>query len=91
MAEIRVYHANQFLCRAICPELATETISLKDIIAARNKRRRDLTKTLRESTSLVEALLGTSTRATMVARPYAPLTERPSEKPKNPLKRYINE
>jgi putative transposase len=90
MAEIRVYHANQFLCRAICPELATETISLKDIIAARNKRRRDLTKTLRESTSLVEALLGTTTRATMVALPYAPPTERPSEKPKNPLKRYVN-
>ena len=32
MAEIRVFHQNRFLCRAVCQELAGETISLKDII-----------------------------------------------------------
>ncbi|HEX4818142.1 MAG TPA: hypothetical protein VFV66_35830 [Nonomuraea sp.] len=31
MAEIRIYHDGRSLCRAICPELAHRTISLKDI------------------------------------------------------------
>ena len=38
MAEIRVFTGTGFLCRAICPELAGTTISLKDITAARNAR-----------------------------------------------------
>ncbi len=42
MAEIRVFHRNRFLCRAISPEHAGETISLKDIQAARPARRRAL-------------------------------------------------
>jgi len=39
MAEIRVFTGAGFLCRAICPELAGTTVSLKDITAARNARR----------------------------------------------------
>jgi putative transposase len=42
MAEIRVFHQNRFLCRAISPEHAGEAISLKDVQAARNARRRAL-------------------------------------------------
>jgi putative transposase len=42
MAEIRVFAGAGFLCRAICPELAGTTVSLKDITAARNARRRGL-------------------------------------------------
>src|SRR5438034_1138635 len=38
MAELRVYFGDTFLCRAINPELAGETIGLKDIIRARNAR-----------------------------------------------------
>jgi putative transposase len=91
MAEIRVYYDNRFLCRAICPDLAAETISLKDIIAARNKHRRDLNKTLRERQSLVDSLLGTTPKAAMAAleRSYSAETDR--AKPKSPLKRYFNE
>src|SRR5215217_19141 len=37
MAEIRIFHHNRFLCRAICAELAGETISLREIIRARNR------------------------------------------------------
>ncbi len=33
LGEIRVFHRNKFLCRAICAELAGETIGLKDIIS----------------------------------------------------------
>ena len=32
MAEIRIFHHDRFLCRAICAELAGETIALRDII-----------------------------------------------------------
>ena len=48
LAELRVYFGDSFLCRAICPELAGETIALKDIIRARNGQRRQLRATLAE-------------------------------------------
>jgi putative transposase len=54
MAEIRVFTGAGFLCRAICPELAGTTISLKDITAARNARRRGLARGLRERASVVD-------------------------------------
>jgi putative transposase len=57
MAEIRVFTTAGFLCRAICPELAGTTISLKDITAARNARRRGLARGLRERASVVDRLL----------------------------------
>ncbi|MDN5750248.1 MAG: hypothetical protein L0H64_17335, partial [Pseudonocardia sp.] len=39
LAEIRIFHGEQFLCRAICPELAGRCVALKDLTAARNARR----------------------------------------------------
>jgi putative transposase len=57
MAEIRVFTGTGFLSRAICPELAGTTISLKDITAARNARRRGLARGLRERASVVDRLL----------------------------------
>jgi putative transposase len=57
MAEIRVFHAGRFLCRAICPELAGATIPLREIVRARNRRRRELRTTLRERQKTVDALL----------------------------------
>jgi putative transposase len=57
MAELRVYLGDSFLCRAINPELAGETIALKDIIRARSQRRRELRTTLAEREATVEALL----------------------------------
>lgn len=35
MAEIRVYFRDAFVCRAVCQELAGETVSLREIIGAR--------------------------------------------------------
>lgn len=62
ITEIRVYLQTsagdeQFLCRALCPELAGVTISLKEINAARNARRRQLRSTLSSRTALVDRLL----------------------------------
>ncbi len=89
MAEIRVFHQERFVCRAICQELAGSTISLKEIEKARSERR----KQVRD---------GLSTRAAMVNRfvevhqeetPFPPSGSRePAETVERPrLKRYINE
>jgi putative transposase len=57
MAEIRVFHDHRFLCRAICPELAGETIALREILQARTRRRKALRHTLQDRARTVEALL----------------------------------
>lgn len=57
MAEIRVYHHDRFLCRAVCQELAGETVTLKDIARARNRRKRDLHKIITARRSLVDQVL----------------------------------
>jgi putative transposase len=54
LAEIRVYHRSVFLCRAVCQELADKTISLKEIVRARNQRRRDLRTEIKDRADLVE-------------------------------------
>ena len=42
ITEIRVFHHDRFLCRAVCPDHADRTISLKDIQHARIARRKEL-------------------------------------------------
>ena len=69
MAEIRVYHQERFLCRAVCQELAGETVSLKDIIRARRRRTRELHQQLAVRQSLIDQLLASSVPA---AAPTAP-------------------
>src|SRR5207247_1667815 len=69
IAELRVYFGDSFLCRAINPELAGETIGLKDIIRARNQRRRELRTTLAAREATVEAVAGLG--KTVSARQYA--------------------
>ena len=57
MAEIRVFQGDRFICRAICQELAGETVSFKDIVQARSERRRALQATIRDRRSLVDQLV----------------------------------
>jgi putative transposase len=67
LAEIRVYLSNpaagqdEFLCRAICPDLSDRTVSLKDITAARNARRRELRGTLKDRAAVVDHLIAAHT------------------------------
>lgn len=56
MAEIRVFHRNRFLCRAINPDHADHSISLKDVQAARNRRRKALRKQIRERIGRVSGM-----------------------------------
>ena len=85
LAEVRVYYQERFLCRAICPELAAQTISLKDIVQARNARRRQLKAGLASRTALVTTFLPPP--AVPVPAVVKPAT--PTASP--PLKRYFNE
>ena len=57
MAEVRVFYQDRFLCRAICQELAGATVSLREILRARNRRRRELRHTIEARTQVVEILI----------------------------------
>ena len=88
MAEIRVVYGGRFLCRAICQELAGETISLKALIRARNTRRRELKAHLSERAALVDRLW------TAYQPVVAPVEVEPTaslEPPRHKLKRYVND
>jgi putative transposase len=86
LAEIRVYHQNRFLCRAVCQELAGQTISLKDIVQARTQRRRQVRDDLKERATVVDQVLANQPAATP-----CPVPE-PTAHPDRPrLKRYIND
>ncbi|MDQ3547790.1 MAG: Mu transposase C-terminal domain-containing protein [Chloroflexota bacterium] len=60
LVEIRVFYEQQFLCRAICQELAGTTISLREIVQARRQRRRELQAGLHQRRSVVDAVLATA-------------------------------
>jgi len=97
MAEIRVFHHNQFLCRAICHELAGETIALREIIQARTHRRRALRQTLHERAQTMAALLaahqGTApeTGGGVSLSAKTGTGSEPAPAPPPRLKRYYNE
>jgi putative transposase len=57
VAEIRVFHRDRFLCRAVCQELAGATVPLRDIISARNRRRRELRQSIVDRQRVVDSLL----------------------------------
>ena len=96
MAEIRIFHDHRFLCRAICAELAGETIALRDILQARNRRRRDLRHTLQDRSRAVEGLLEAHRGESLVNEPLetndlACTAETNTARVETPrLKRYFN-
>jgi len=57
MGEIRVFFKNRFLCRAISAELAGDTVPLRDLIRARNRRRQELRSILKDRQKMVDTLL----------------------------------
>ena len=71
VTEIRVFHRDVFLCTAISTEHQTETISLKQIQAARNAHRRALRGQIHERIAIVNPKLDDTTT------PAAVETDRP--------------
>ena len=92
LGEIRVFHQDRFLCRAVCAELAGETVTLREILRARNRRRRDLRGVLRDRQAAVDTLLELKRgEPTERKDDQTTGTDRPASKPKPALKRYRNE
>jgi putative transposase len=87
MAEIRVYHQERFLCRAVCQELAGETVSLKDIIRARRRRTRDLRQQLAIRQSLIDQVVASAGPAVAHTTP----TPGAEETPPPTIKRYLHD
>lgn len=81
LAEVRVFHQDRFLCRAICDELANQTVSLLEIQRARRARRRELRSLL---TDRQRSASGVEEQTVPEAR-----LPQPPAKPR--LKRYLNE
>jgi putative transposase len=93
IAEIRVFHNDRFLCRAVCAELAGVTVPLREILRARNRRRRELRGVLRDRQAAVDTLLQMK-RGEITEKEDAPPKsgDNPTTKPSAPpLKRYRNE
>jgi len=92
MAEIRVFHNDRFLCRAVCAELAGATVPLREIIRARNRRRHELRGVLRDRQAVVDTLLEMKRGERMEKEDAPPAGDKPTTKPSAPpLKRYRNE
>ncbi|MGA2262051.1 MAG: Mu transposase C-terminal domain-containing protein [Acidobacteriota bacterium] len=93
MAELRVFHGEKFLCRAVCAELAGATVPLREILRARNQRRRQLRGVLRDRQAAVDTLLEMK-RGDITEKEDAPPTfpDKPKARQSAPaLKRYRNE
>jgi len=71
VSEIRVFHQNRFLCRAVSPEYADRTVTLKDIETARTAFRRSLRSQIRERVTRVTDFLPAGESAS-VEPPRAP-------------------
>lgn len=92
VAEVRVFHEGRFVCRAVCQELAGETVPLREVIRARERRRRELRRTIQDRQKAVESLLevrrGGVIESTAEGTPE--VISEPS-KPARTLKRYADD
>jgi putative transposase len=97
VAEIRVFHKNLFLCRAVSPEIARQTVTLKDIRQARNHRKQQLKGEIKSKAEMIDLLLGVHNEDT--CSPFLLKNDDSSPKcndesiseTKTKLKRYRNE
>ena len=87
MAEIRVYHQNRFLCRAVCQELAGQTLGLKEIVKARKDRLQQLQRVVKDRRALIDVFVRP------VEKPLPEIQQGTSKAllPPSSLKRYLNE
>ena len=91
LAEIRVFYNDQYLCQAICQELSEGTISLKDITQAREKRKRELSKKIKNRKNLVDQFLQRPVVIEPSSKPFARTSSKNTDKKTTRLKRYENE
>lgn len=78
ITEIRVFHRDRFLCRAVSADHAHRTISLKDIQQARIARRKALRAEIAARTRKITEFLPDPPSPAPVAKPTAEKPERPA-------------
>ncbi len=92
LAEIRVFFQDKFLCRAICQELAGETVSLKEIIKARKRRKRELREIIQSRKTLLKQYLPTTEIPLEEDSNLPSTTQKQKDIPvKKKLKLYLND
>lgn len=87
LAELRVYHRDRFLCRAVCQELAGQRLSLQEIEQARAARRRHLQAEVQDRRAVVDAFIAAHQPETFSPAPIPPTKEAAPRR----LKRYRND
>ena len=92
LGEVRIFHHNRFLCRAISPQHAGQAITLKDIQTARAAHRRALREQLQHRRAAVAEYLPPHPAA-QPPRPAepAPLVAAPSTRSRTKLHTYLED
>jgi putative transposase len=80
ITEIRVFHRNSFVCKAVDPAHQGATITLKDIQAARNARRRAIRTQVNERIAVVTQFLPAHAPKRAAAPPPTVTVKRPKPK-----------
>lgn len=57
LAEIRLYCGDDFICRAVCQEIAGQVLSLKSIIKARKDERKRISNAIKESSAFLNEFI----------------------------------
>ena len=92
MGEVRVFHRNTFLCRAVSADHAGDSITLKDIQAARVAHRRRLRSAIGERKACVADFFPALVlRPAQLAAPVPPPSPEPMDKPKGRRLRTYSE
>lgn len=91
LAEIVVFGTDgSFVCRAISPDLADDTVSLKTIVRARNERRRQLRTELTDRAAVVKRYLKVHSAETFSDMPITPNPPKEVQNGYN-IKRYASD
>jgi putative transposase len=92
VTEVRVFHEGRFLCRAVCQELAGETVPLREVLRARERRRRELRRTIQDRRKVVDSLLD-ARRGPVTGETPGDAPEIPTDPPRpaRTLKRYADD
>jgi putative transposase len=91
LAEVRVFHRECFVCRAICPDLAGQTVPLREITNARKRRMRELRETIQDRRRTVDSLLEARRWSSATEEPDSSKKSERNRKPSHTLKRYRTE
>lgn len=90
LGAIRLFYRGRFLARAIAPELAGQTIALRDVVSARNRQRRAVREQLRDRRAAADRMLAIR-RDQDAPEPETAARHEPRVPMRSKVKRYRND